>query len=101
MSQRGHARDLIMMGLAGIVRLIFSEDVFSEAERNIQRKAPHVVSVFELMCDLIASRVASPADELVREIMEVIHTKDAAIVAAAVAARADWLATYDRKHLLA
>lgn len=35
------------------------------------------------------------------ECQHIVHPKDAAILAACIHARIDWLATYDQKHLLA
>jgi predicted nucleic acid-binding protein len=43
----------------------------------------------------------TPTQAAVEQAAKMIESKDAAIVAAAVAARAQYLATYDRKHLLA
>lgn len=44
--------------------------------------------------------LVTPSPALVHDVARIVVSKDAPIVAAAVTARATFLATYDRKHLL-
>jgi len=99
-SARGSARDLLYRGLYGDIRLIISPLVLRESERNIRTKVPHVLDAFAILAEVLTDRV-TPTQTAVEQAAEMIELKDAAIVAAAVAARAEYLATYDRKHLLA
>jgi len=98
-SARGRARDLLDASFRGEMTLILSDDVIGECRRNLGRKAPHVLPLFEEFLTTIPDR-AEPTAEAVREIAQVIEPKDAPIVAAAVAAQATHLASYDRRHLL-
>ncbi len=66
---------------------------------NLERKAPHTLPLFEKFLANISDR-AEPTAEAVREIAKSIEPKDAPIVAAAIAAKATHLASYDRRHLL-
>ena len=99
-SARGSARDLFYRGLYGDIRLIISPLVLRESERNIRTKVPHVLDAFATLAEVLTDRV-TPTQTAMEQAAEMIELKDAAIVAAAVAARAEYLATYDRKHLLA
>ncbi|MHB8645293.1 MAG: PIN domain-containing protein [Thermomicrobiales bacterium] len=99
-STRGSARDLLYRGLYGDIRLIISPLVLRESERNIRAKVPHVLDAFAVLAEVLTDRV-TPTQAAVEQVAEIIELKDAAIVAAAMAAQAEYLATYDRKHLLA
>ncbi len=48
----------------------------------------------------VNSVFVDPSESFVREVARSVEPKDAPIVAAAVQAQADFLATWDRKHLL-
>ncbi len=99
-SARGRARDLLNAGFRGELTLIVSEDVIGECRRNLVRKATHILPLFEEFLATIPDR-AEPTVEVTRAVAKVIELKDAPIVAAAIAARATHLASYDRRHLLA
>ncbi len=100
-SDRGSARDLILAGLAGQVALVVSDLVLVETERNLARKAPGGLPAFNVFKELLPEITSEPSRAQVLAAAEVVHLKDAPILAAAVRARAGYLATYDRKHLLA
>ena len=99
-SSTGSARDLINLALDGKADLFVSSIVLNESQRNIARKVPRAVSVFQLIRTSLQRRVFDPSDQLVASVAQTIALKDAPIVAAALTARADYLASYDRKHLL-
>lgn len=81
--------------------LFMSSLVIEETYRNLQRKAqPAVVHLGNLL-ETLAITIVDPSNPLVIRCLELVHPKDAPIVAAAVAALADVIASYDRKHLLA
>jgi predicted nucleic acid-binding protein len=100
LSAKGFARDLLLAGLTGQVALVLSSDVFEETERNLSRDYPRALAAFQQFKDAWSGAVIDPDPEAVQEIAERIARKDAPIVAAALAAGVDYLATYDRKHLL-
>jgi predicted nucleic acid-binding protein len=99
-SSSGSALDLINLGLDGQVERVVSSLVLTESERNIARKAARAFSVYRLISDALQRRVVDPTPDLVRLVARFVEPKDAAIVAAALAAEAPFLASYDRKHLL-
>lgn len=69
-----------------------------EAERILRRKKPQALGAFwDLRGTLL---VVDAADDLVAEVARVIEPKNAAIVAGAITAQADFLVTYDRRHIL-
>ena len=99
-SARGAARDLILYGIGGELALVVSELVLVETERNLLLKAPAAFPAFEAFRAALGAELADPGKVLVLRVAKVIEVKDAPIVAAAIRAKADYLATYDRRHLL-
>jgi predicted nucleic acid-binding protein len=99
-SVSGRAYDLITLGLRGDVPLSLSPLVLTETVRNITDKAPHVLPAFHALDQVLAPYLVAPSPASVRRAATLIHPKDAPIVAGALAARATYLATYDRRHLL-
>ncbi len=99
-SPRGRARQLLLEGFRGRIELYTSSDVLLETERNLDRKAPDAVPAFADFRELLVVRTVEPGRPLVLAAGAVVALKDAPIVAAASLAGADFLATYDRKHLL-
>lgn len=99
-SARGSARDLLLAGLRGERGLAFSSLVLAETQRNLGRKAPDKLPAFARLRPLLEPFVVDPPAALVQRVAERIEPKDAPIVAAALAAGALYLATYDRRHLL-
>lgn len=89
------------MAARGGLELIVSIDVLTETERNLRRKVPRAMPSFELLTAILFPEAVQPAAELVRQVASHIAQKDAPIVAAAVQAEANFLATYDQRHLLA
>lgn len=100
LSASGSARDLLLAGVRGEVHLLASPLVLLETERNLARKAPAGLPAFYEFRALLEGNLVDPSRELVVEVARHIEPKDAPIVAAAHVARAAYLATYDRRHLL-
>ncbi len=99
-SSHGYAFDLIAAGKRGELELSLSPLVLTETERNIRQKAAHVLAAFVLLVHVLSPYLVTPSPASVRRAARLIHPKDAPIVAGARAARAPFLATYDRRHLL-
>jgi predicted nucleic acid-binding protein len=99
-SQRGSARDLLLAGLRGQATIWASEFVLEETERNLTAKAPAALPAFHLFRPTLTINLSQPSRSLVLRVARTVELKDAPVVAAAVAARARYLATYDRRHLL-
>ncbi len=99
-SPRGHARDLVLQGLGGEWSLCLSSLVLEETERNLARKAPAALPAFDGFRRTLTANLVDPPKATVLAVAETVAVKDAPIVAAAMCARAQCLATYDRRHLL-
>lgn len=99
-SHRGSARELIGAGLHGDYTLVVSTLVLRETETNIVAKAPHALDMLAAITRALPEPVKPPL-ALVERAMQLVEPKDAPIVAAAAFAKADYLVTYDRRHLLA
>lgn len=100
-SASGSARQLLLLGTQGGVSLCVSPLVLEETGRNLARKAPEALAAFRLLQDSLGFERVEPSKAQILRAARVVDIKDAPIVAGAVRARADYLATYDRRHLLA
>ena len=100
-SSAGAARELITLSLQGTIKIVVSQDVLEETQRNIARKAPDIVGIYHLfLSSLTLEVVPGPSIADVREAEQYVVQKDAPIVAAAKKAKVDYLVTFDKKHLL-
>ena len=99
--QTSSSRDLFRLAIRGRVQIVISEQVSVEAEANLTKKAPQALAAFLDLLSLIVPEVsANPTLEELQHAAAYIHLKDAPIVAAAIKAGVDYLATWDRKHFL-
>jgi predicted nucleic acid-binding protein len=99
-SATGPARRLILKGLEGSITLAISDLVLEETKRNLTKNAPLALPSFTRLADLFSPFITNPTKAEVLKAAQVVHLKDAAIVAAAAKGKADYLATHDVKHLL-
>ena len=99
-SPLGSARDLLLASIQGRVALVLSEYVIDETERNVLKRAPHVHPDFIHLRDDLTYLLSDPSDALIVDTARIVVAKDAPIIAAARAANATMVATYDRRHLL-
>ena len=100
-SATGPARRLLLKGLAGGVTLAISDLVLAETKRNLAQNAPAALPSFTIIADLLSPGIYNPTKAAVLKAAQIVHVKDAPIVAAAAKAKADYLATHDVKHLVA
>jgi uncharacterized protein len=99
-SATGPARRLMLKGLQGNITLLISELVLEETKRNLAKNAPLALPSFSLIADLFSPVIIRPTKAEVLRAAQIVHLRDAPIVAAAAKAKADFLATHDVKHLL-
>ena len=101
LSSNGAARELMRLAVRGQLTLFISDDVITEAKRNIENKASLYLPVLIMLLDLGVFK-ATPELTVADVQACAIYTeaKDAMIVAAAIKAKVDFLATFDRKHLI-
>jgi len=100
LSRTGRAYDVLLAGLRGAYQLSISTLVLRETEANLLQKAPHAHARFVVFTDALPEPIRPPV-ERVWEAMQRVDVKDALIVAAAVMAGVNDLASDDRRHLLA
>jgi len=98
-SATGSSRLLIESGLAGQLFLYFSSLVLLETERNLAQSRPQALGQL-LLYRAKPTNIVDPPVDLVRRAMQIVHAKDAAIVAAAAHGHADYLVTLDKRHIL-
>jgi predicted nucleic acid-binding protein len=99
-SATGPARRLLLKGMEGSVTLAISDLVLEETQRNLTKNAPAALPYFTILADLLSPFITNPTKAQVVKAAQIVHYKDAPIVAAAVKAKAEYLATHDVKHLL-
>lgn len=99
-SASGPARRLILKGLDGSITLSLSDLVLEETKRNLTKNSPETLPYFTILIDLFSPVIANPTKAEVLRAAQIVHVKDAPIVAAAAKAKAEYLATHDVKHLL-
>ena len=99
-SPTGPARQLILKGLEGSVALAISDLVLEETKRNLKKNAPLALPYFTILADLFSPFIIRPTKAEVLKAAQIVHLKDAPIVAAAAKGKAAYLATHDVKHRL-
>lgn len=98
LSATGAAYDLLEAGQQGRITLVISAYMLSEVERDLNRKAPRGLDALRERRGQL--ELVDPPTSLIDDVADRVEAKDAPIVAAAVAAQAAFLVTYDRRHLL-
>jgi predicted nucleic acid-binding protein len=101
-SAKGGSRMILKLGEVGAIRLLASPQVLDEIESALRRKAPHMLGLLALLLDRSGIEVVpSPMSGVIQDSQALTeHSGDAQVLAAAWAARADYLVTLDRKHFL-
>ncbi len=100
-SSTGSARDLIKSSLNNEIVVIVSNLVLEETQRNLTSKAPEALDALRYFLEALNPEVVIPGKTLVRKVSKIVDLKDAPIVAGAIFSKADYLVSFDRKHLLA
>ncbi len=99
-SATGASIEIFMYAVRGEAEIVVSDDVLTEVRRNLLRKKPQGLLVFEQILETIPHRVVNPDDASTRTAAEYTVLKDASIVAAAQTAAADYLVSLDLRHLV-
>ena len=83
-SRRGASRAILLLGEAGLFRIVVSRQVIDEAERNLREKLPAGLPKFaEILALLEMEIVPDPGMAIVAPYLSLIEDKDAPILAAA------------------
>jgi predicted nucleic acid-binding protein len=99
-SPTGPARRLVLKGIEGSINLAISDLVLEETKRNLTKNAPVALPYFTTLADFFSPVIINPTKAEVLKAAQIVHLKDAPIVAAAAKGKAHYLATHDVKHLL-
>jgi len=101
-SLRGASHEILQECLRGKVALVISDVVIDEVRGNLSSnpKAPRLLQVFENFLNTVPFEVVRATERQVLQAAEYTVEKDAPIVAAALQAKVDYLASLDRKHLV-
>jgi len=100
LSPTGASREIIRQAVRGKVTLVASKLVYEEAEKNLADKAPEALPAFRQFLDTVPFETVRPTKRQVLQAAQYSALKDAPIVAAAKRARADYLVSLDRRHLV-
>ena len=99
-SLSGSARDLVDAALDGNIAVAVSSYILAEVRRNLVQKSDHGLAMLNVILASGVLSIVEPDHETIQAIASVVAGKDAPVIAAAMAARAPVVATYDRRHLL-
>lgn len=100
-SSTGAAREMLRLSLENRIQLITNRVAVEEAERNLERKAPEGAATFRAILNAFPIEVLPAPDQVeIQAAAEFVVAKDAPILAGAIECSADYLATFDRQHLL-
>ena len=83
------------------IQMVISRQVLVEADRNFSAKLPGLVNEFrQFIRNLVPLMVEDPPAAAVERAASLIDRKDAAILAAAIESKVEFLITLDKKHFL-
>ena len=99
-SETGASREILRQAIRGAVGLVISQLVLEEARRNLQAKAPEVLTDLDRLCEAVDFEIVRPTVRDIKAAAQYIVPKDAPIVAAAKRAQVDFLVSLDRRHLV-
>ena len=101
-SWQGASRALLLLGEDRKIVIAVSEQVITEVERNLARKAPAALPYARELLRHINLRVLrDPPAMLVRQRLDwMSHTVDVPILVAAAEAKVDYLVTLNRRHFI-
>ncbi len=97
-SRSGASHAIILMAEIGLFKVLISQQVIEECERNITKKLPAALPIFQQILSVINPEiVANPAPSDIMRWASVIELKDAPILAAAISAQCDRLLSLNTK----
>jgi predicted nucleic acid-binding protein len=101
-SSRGGAREILRLGVAGLLQVLVSQDVLAELEENLQRKAPRRLVDLAVAFEEANLALVNPPDiTTIQQCQRLIgYADDSVVLAAALAAQVDFFVTLDRQHFL-
>ena len=99
-SKTGASRELLVQGFQGKYYLSASSLVFEETMHNVVDHAVAAMPALKELRGKLPLKIVKPSKGKILMVAKFIEWKDAPIVAGALAAKADYLVTLDKQHLL-
>ena len=97
-SSTGASRVVLTMAEIGLFKLLISEQVLEECKRNLNKKLPKAIPIFDNIINKINIKILpNPSLEEFSAYIDIIEAKDAPILAAALLAKADRLLSLNTK----
>lgn len=97
-SDYGASLTVLRMAEITLVDALTSEQVITEAERNLAVKMPSALSAFRLLVDRCLTVVPSPTLEQVQPYHGLAHPSDLPILVASVVHDCPWLVSFNVRH---
>jgi uncharacterized protein len=97
-STTGASHILLQLSELTLVACLTSRQAVEEAERNLLAKIPAALPAFRLILDAAVELVPSASPPVIRASVGRAHAKDVPILAAAISAGANFLATFNTRH---
>jgi predicted nucleic acid-binding protein len=96
-SQLGASFLLLQLAELGFIKGVISPQVLDESKRNIQKKLPSALPLFNDIIKNSYLKVVSPSQEDIQNALPFADKKDIPILAAALKENADYLTTFNIK----
>jgi predicted nucleic acid-binding protein len=95
-----HGASLVVLRLAEItlIEAITSQQVVTEAERNLEQKLPQALPAFRLILNRCLRVVPDPQPSELAPLADLADAKDLPMLAAAVREGCPWLVTFNLRH---
>ncbi len=97
-TEHGASLLILRLGELTLIQAVTSEQVITEAERNLAAKIPDAVPLFRLLAERALSVVPNPTPEEVAAHAGLADPKDLPILVAALQAQCPWLVTFNVRH---
>ncbi len=97
-SPSGASHALLLVGELGLVQAWTSPAVLMEVRRNLIRKLPRGLPIFEAMWPNSLTVGTDPGESYLARWAKYAHPTDVHVLAAAAAVSADWLVTFNMRH---
>ena len=97
-SEHGASLLILRLGELTLIRTVTSEQVITEAERNLAAKIPGALPMFRLLVQRALIIIPNPTPEEVAAHAGLADPKDLPILVAALRAQCPWLVTFNVRH---
>jgi putative PIN family toxin of toxin-antitoxin system len=99
-SKTGGSHEILALAELGLIIPYISEDVVKEVLRNVQDKLPNCKAYFYSLFKTLTFKLVDASDKDLEYAKALINEKDAAILAAAISGKVDWLISLDKHFLI-